>query len=77
MFFGDKLNFFELYNGLTLAHQGNPALGLGETVKQLEQKYSHLLSNNNSYRSLEDTHRELLEAQSQRNVPATKEAHDA
>ncbi|CDW84360.1 UNKNOWN [Stylonychia lemnae] len=73
MFFGDKLNFFELYSGLQLAHSANPALGLGDTVKQLEQKYSHLLTHNSVYRALEDTQREL-EAQS---VPATKEAHNA
>jgi len=35
-----------------------------------------VLSNNTQYRALEDTQRELLEAQG-KHVPATKEAHDA
>jgi hypothetical protein len=38
-----------MYNGVKLAHEAKPELGLGETVEHLESTYHHLLSENAKY----------------------------
>jgi hypothetical protein len=48
----DRLNLFELYNGVKLAHEAKPELGLEETVKHLEATYEQILLENDKFLQL-------------------------
>ena len=54
LFFGDKLNLFELYNGLRGAHEKAPELGLDETVALIESRYANVLAHNEKYLELSE-----------------------
>lgn len=49
----DKLNFFELYNGVVKANEEKPSLGLQDTLLNLEEKYSFLINQNEEYLRLD------------------------
>ena len=48
LFFQDKLNVFEMYNGVKKAAQ-IPELGMGKTLEYLEKTYPILVENNQKY----------------------------
>ena len=54
LFFGDKLNLFELYNGLKRAHEKAPELGLEETLALIESRYANVLALNEKYLELSE-----------------------
>ena len=68
------MNLFELYNGVLRANNAAPNLGLGETVKHLESRYSEILRNNQNYLHVENTQQEMLEAKA---VPAHRDAQNS
>ena len=53
MFFQDKINLFEVYNGLVKAQSLNSSLGLTDAIRHLETKYSDSLRRNEQYREIE------------------------
>lgn len=46
IFYLDKINIFELYNGLLKANAAKPELGLDQTVKHVESQYKDYLKKN-------------------------------
>ncbi len=42
----DKVNLFELYNGLLKAHRLNADLGLESAIKHVESQYKDVLKQN-------------------------------
>jgi hypothetical protein len=52
----DKINVFELYNGLQKAHQAKPELGLGDALKHVESQYKSLIQQNSQFLTLENTY---------------------
>jgi hypothetical protein len=48
----DKINVFELYNGLMIANEEAPQLQLRETIQLLENRNPLLLDHNETFKSL-------------------------
>jgi hypothetical protein len=51
----DKINLFELYNGLLKARNDQPSLGLDEVVAHVENTYKKILKDNHQYLRLEES----------------------
>jgi len=61
LFYQDKLNLFEMFNGLKIANKAAPSLNLGAAISWMGQRYAMDLDNNDQYLNLSATAAKQIE----------------